>query len=257
MTPDPYRRLNLPHSATDDEIKISYRVLARKYHPDRLMQQNLSEEEKHDATCKFVEIAGAYAVLSDKVKKAEYDHIYKYGGFDGEEEKSNSDRGLSVPSSTSQDIMDPSSSRKRSRGVGYTCHDPFAFLWSQGKVCSTKTVAGIQIPSRLQMNGGLRFAFSSGVISSTPAGTRKYTSKTIQFKQGKKYTRTETTFVYPNGRREIVVEGDDCETKRYSTPPTQMAQQQDEHSLPWYANAWHEVKDKIFMCYNPCAVVAQ
>ena len=75
---DPYLVLNLPHSATQDEIKKSYRNLARQYHPDRVTDP----DEKEKATASFAEISTAYALLSDPRRKAQYDHIYKYGGFD-------------------------------------------------------------------------------------------------------------------------------------------------------------------------------
>lgn len=26
---------------------------------------------------------------------------------------------------------------------------------------------------------------------------------------------------------------------------------------PWYLNAWPGIKDKLIVCYNPCAVVTQ
>ena len=31
---DPYEVLNVPSSATDEEVKKAYHALARKYHPD-------------------------------------------------------------------------------------------------------------------------------------------------------------------------------------------------------------------------------
>ena len=31
---DPYQILNIPPTATDEEVKRAYRDLARKYHPD-------------------------------------------------------------------------------------------------------------------------------------------------------------------------------------------------------------------------------
>ena len=45
---DPYKVLNVPRTATDDEIKKAYRELARKYHPDNYRDSNLSDlaEEK-------------------------------------------------------------------------------------------------------------------------------------------------------------------------------------------------------------------
>lgn len=62
---DYYEVLGVDHSATRDQIKQAYRQLALKYHPDR--------NRKNDAEEKFKEVAEAYAVLSDDVKRQEYD----------------------------------------------------------------------------------------------------------------------------------------------------------------------------------------
>ena len=60
------------HEVTQEEIKKAYRKLSMRWHPDR----NKSPE----ATEKFKEISTAYAVLSDPVKRGEYDR--KKDGFD-------------------------------------------------------------------------------------------------------------------------------------------------------------------------------
>jgi curved DNA-binding protein CbpA len=79
---DPYKVLNLPHSATGKEIKQSYRQLARKFHPDTWSLPCFSPAERQQATEKFTEISNAYSLLSDEKDKAEYDRTYKYGGYD-------------------------------------------------------------------------------------------------------------------------------------------------------------------------------
>ncbi len=63
---DYYKILNLQKSATDEEIKKAYRKLAMKYHPDHAAGDKASEE-------KFKQISEAYAVLSDKEKRQQYD----------------------------------------------------------------------------------------------------------------------------------------------------------------------------------------
>ncbi len=60
-----YETLGVSENASADEIKKSYRKLARKYHPD------VNKDES--AIDKFKEINAAYEVLSDKKKKDEYD----------------------------------------------------------------------------------------------------------------------------------------------------------------------------------------
>jgi curved DNA-binding protein CbpA len=76
---DPYTALNLPHTANENEIRGSYRQLAKKYHPDTWSSPCFSEAEKKHATEVFQRISAAHALLADNDKKAEYDRNYKLG----------------------------------------------------------------------------------------------------------------------------------------------------------------------------------
>ena len=65
---DYYKILAVAKNASSDEIKKSYRLLAKKYHPDTNPNNPKAEQ-------KFKEIAEAYDVLSDREKRAKYDQI--------------------------------------------------------------------------------------------------------------------------------------------------------------------------------------
>jgi molecular chaperone DnaJ len=78
----------VPRTASEEEIKKAYRKIALKHHPDRNPGDASAEQ-------KFKEASEAYSVLSDKVKRAQYDqfgHVPEgmagaegpgFGGFGG------------------------------------------------------------------------------------------------------------------------------------------------------------------------------
>src|SRR5712691_2971366 len=65
---DYYSILGVKKTATEDEIKKAYRNLAKKYHPDK-------NKGNKEAENKFKELSEAYAVLSDKEKREQYDRL--------------------------------------------------------------------------------------------------------------------------------------------------------------------------------------
>jgi curved DNA-binding protein len=63
---DYYKILGVNKNASDGEIKKAYRKLAMKYHPDHTKGDKSAED-------KFKKMSEAYAVLSDKEKRKQYD----------------------------------------------------------------------------------------------------------------------------------------------------------------------------------------
>jgi DnaJ-class molecular chaperone len=88
---DYYETLGVTRGAKEEEIKKSYRKLARKYHPD-LNPNNKQAEEK------FKEVQEAYEVLGDADKRSKYDQL-------GQNWKSGSDF---TPPNNWQTDFDPS-----------------------------------------------------------------------------------------------------------------------------------------------------
>lgn len=63
---DYYKILGVPKTASAEEIKKAYRKLAMKYHPDH-------NKDDKNAESRFKDVSEAYAVLSDKEKRRQYD----------------------------------------------------------------------------------------------------------------------------------------------------------------------------------------
>ena len=86
--PDYYKLLGLPRNASEEDIKKTYRKLARKHHPD------LNPGNK-EAEARFKEVSEANDVLSDPEKRRNYDQFgdpngpgaqmggqgFEFGGF--------------------------------------------------------------------------------------------------------------------------------------------------------------------------------
>lgn len=63
---DLYTTLGVQRGASDAEVKKAYRKLAKELHPDR-------NKDNAKASERFKEVSSAYAILSDKDKRAQYD----------------------------------------------------------------------------------------------------------------------------------------------------------------------------------------
>lgn len=72
---DLYEILEVERTASSEEIKKSYRRLARDSHPD-------ANPDNPEAEARFKEISAAYEVLSDPAKRDSYDRFGSSNGFD-------------------------------------------------------------------------------------------------------------------------------------------------------------------------------
>jgi molecular chaperone DnaJ len=76
QTKDFYAVLGVSSSASQDEIKKTYRRLAAKHHPDKNPNDAKAAE-------RFKEISEAYTVLGDPAKRKQYDEMRRLGAFTG------------------------------------------------------------------------------------------------------------------------------------------------------------------------------
>lgn len=98
---DYYKILGISEDADLKAIKVAYRKLALKFHPD--------VNPEPDAAEKFREVAEAYEVLKDKNKRAEYDEIKHYGA------------------NTSQDFQTPPNWHRNRGAQSYSAQDEADF----------------------------------------------------------------------------------------------------------------------------------
>ena len=81
---DYYQILEVSRQASAEEIKLAYRALAKRYHPD-VNPGNASAEER------FKEISLAYYTLSDEMARKKYDFKLLYGGVPLQQPKAKED----------------------------------------------------------------------------------------------------------------------------------------------------------------------
>ncbi|RXK39752.1 hypothetical protein M231_02945 [Tremella mesenterica] len=74
--PQYYNILNVPQTATADEVRAAYKRESLRTHPDRL-PGNATPVERRRATERFQAVSDAYYILSDPVRRAEYDALFR------------------------------------------------------------------------------------------------------------------------------------------------------------------------------------
>ncbi len=77
-----FELFDIAEDASKAALRKSYFAMAKKYHPDRFLQQNLSEDLKIKINELFQRIGEAYEVLSDPLRCKNYRETLKQGGSD-------------------------------------------------------------------------------------------------------------------------------------------------------------------------------
>lgn len=170
-----YEVLGIPEDADQEQIRKAYKKLAIKWHPDK------HTDDKEKAQEKFKEISAAYAILGDEKKRKEWD-AYRKGGFQG---------GFDFGDFDEFDIF-KDFFRKMNMGFGEGLfnddNDDF-FNFDHN------------------LNHFGNFESSSSFSTGGMGGTSKSVKKSTTIKDGRRFTRTETTIIENGKKRVEVTEG--------------------------------------------------
>ncbi|KAM4869314.1 dnaJ homolog subfamily B member 2 isoform X1 [Urocitellus parryii] len=193
-----YEILDVPRSASADDIKKAYRRKALQWHPDK------NPDNKEFAEKKFKEVAEAYEVLSDKHKREIYDRYGREGLTGAASGPSRAESGGGGPGFTFT-FRSPEEVFREFFGSG----DPFAELFDDLGPFS-------ELQSRGTRHSGPFFTFSSSFpghsdfssssFSFSPgAGAFRSVSTSTTFVQGRRIT---TRRIMENGQERVEVEED-------------------------------------------------
>ncbi|CAH6791809.1 dnaJ homolog subfamily B member 2 isoform X1 [Phodopus roborovskii] len=193
-----YEILDVPRSASADDIKKAYRKKALQWHPDK------NPDNKEFAEKKFKEVAEAYEVLSDKHKREIYDRYGREGLTGAGTVPSQPETGGMAPGFTFT-FRSPEEVFREFFGSG----DPFSELFDD-----LGPFSELQNPGSRHSGPFFAFSssfpgqsdFSSSSFSFSPgAGAFRSVSTSTTFVQGRRIT---TRRIMENGQERVEVEED-------------------------------------------------
>ena len=126
MTKDYYKILHISENSTQEEIKSAYRRLARKWHPD-------VAGNSEDVIANFKDINEAYEILSNEIKKADYDkarRFYSYSGLGAGVNGVNSGADKKTNGCTNKETYQKEKREEKTTSKQtYHTKDSFKFSW--------------------------------------------------------------------------------------------------------------------------------
>lgn len=184
---DYYKLLGVSKNATETEIKKAYRKLALQYHPDRNPGDKSAEE-------KFKKINEAYAVLSDKEKRAQYDR-FGSAGFHQRFSQEDIFRGFDVG-----DIF---------KDMGFGSEDIFSRLFGGGGRRTTGYGSGFAGRTRGGTTINIEDLFGGaggvGAESYAPAGRDLTLNITLDFMEAVHGCEKKIAYIVDGKRNEITI----------------------------------------------------
>lgn len=174
---DYYKIMDVARNASPEDIKRSYRKLARKYHPDVSKQA--------DAESKFKELGEAYEVLKDPAKRAKYDQYGQdwknppqerpqyqqsyqageqsadfedffasmFGQKHNRQETPMYDEGNDIHAKLSIDLIDSFSGSEKSLQLQTPIRQPNGFIQYQTRTIKVKIPKGIEDHKQIRLKG--------------------------------------------------------------------------------------------------------
>lgn len=193
-----YDILDVPRSASADDIKKAYRRKALQWHPDK------NPDNKEFAERKFKEVAEAYEVLSDKHKREVYDRYGREGLTGAGTGPTRAETGSGGPGFTFT-FRSPEEVFREFFGSG----DPFSELFDDlGPFSELQNRGSRHLGPLFTFSSSFpgHSDFSSSSFSFSPgAGAFRSVSTSTTFVQGRRITTRRIT---ENGQERVEVEED-------------------------------------------------